>query len=614
MSIQNTLEPYRSQSTPQKTLVDLLVKSIKIKRNAFMGTNSPQKTHSQISKDGDTVKSALEDATEKGIQHEEKKVLPTRELFIFPTRAKKPLTPRGFHNARLESQWTGKESTQWGAPCGEKNGFMVIDIDVKGDGLETAKTLDFSDTLIVQTPSGGFHAYYQYDNRSKNLKTTVGVLPGIDIRNDGSYVVIYDHIDRSRIQTIPEPLLKALSSAKRAPNIKASLSEAAEGGRNQHLTRKAGKMQRLGVLTLEALSELNERECNPPLEDTEVRLIFESISRYAPEPEDEAEGSPEATVQDLVAPMIEYLSNPNVVKGESTGIEHLDSLLGGGKRLGELSVMLAEAKSGKNTFWHYQMVHMLDRGIACAYASRELDPASEVLPNLVTLAQGKNAYKHGHDEAQILERIKSWKLVFSEGLGQYNDVSELFIWLENKISEGIKFLWIDHLHFCLPDSEDFKSVSNFIRELRKIARSRMVHIDLIIQPKGGTTQFNRSGKIFDNDLDVGQLRGGAALGQALDNLITMQRVRDEDGDKTDVSKISLKSARNKLAKLGSFYAAYDRDTMRFSEVSKPSDPVTEERGENRYHRAAKRNRTTKDPKDVPVFDLSQNGFNLRKGL
>jgi hypothetical protein len=54
---------------------------------------------------------------------------------------------------------------------------------------------------------------------------------------------------------------------------------------------------------------------------------------------------------------------------------------------------MAEAKTGKNTFWHFQQRTMLDKGVAVGYASRELSPETEVLPNLLTLKIGKNLYK-----------------------------------------------------------------------------------------------------------------------------------------------------------------------------------------------------------------------------
>jgi hypothetical protein len=82
-----------------------------------------------------------------------------RELFIFPTRDKRPLTARGFHDAQPESHWSGEEAEQWGAPTGAVNGFFVVDVDAKKNGLETAASIDWGNGHIVQTPGEGFMSF-----------------------------------------------------------------------------------------------------------------------------------------------------------------------------------------------------------------------------------------------------------------------------------------------------------------------------------------------------------------------------------------------------------------------------------------------------------------------
>jgi hypothetical protein len=60
-------------------------------------------------------------------------------------------------------------------------------------------------------------------------------------------------------------------------------AEIGEGGRNAYLAKAAGRMQKIGVLTLAALQEVNERDCSPPLDAYEVEQVYHSIARYAPE-------------------------------------------------------------------------------------------------------------------------------------------------------------------------------------------------------------------------------------------------------------------------------------------------------------------------------------------
>jgi hypothetical protein len=142
-------------------------------------------------------------------------------------------------------------------------------------------------------------------------------------------------------------------------------------------------MQKIGVLTLAALQEVNERDCAPPLDDAEVESVFKSVSRYAPASTPEEDETPQPKIvwaADMIGDMFTFLRDKGKTLGEPTGVKALDELLGGGKRLGELTVTMAEAKTGKNTFWHYQQRTMLDKGIAVGYASRSSLPKPKFCP------------------------------------------------------------------------------------------------------------------------------------------------------------------------------------------------------------------------------------------
>lgn len=93
-----------------------------------------------------------------------------------------------------------------GVPTGTKSGFTVIDIDVKDMGLEVWKLITkkydidsiFYGAIQVRTQHGGIHYYMEYDETLKNSSKLVKLLDkengkfidiGIDIRNDGGYII-----------------------------------------------------------------------------------------------------------------------------------------------------------------------------------------------------------------------------------------------------------------------------------------------------------------------------------------------------------------------------------------------------------------------------------------
>ena len=80
-----------------------------------------------------------------------------------------------------------------GIATGSQSGITVIDIDNKHDGLQNWRNIAIElgenkvDTYTVATGGGGIHLYFQY---SDAIKTGTNVLgPGIDVRNNGGYIV-----------------------------------------------------------------------------------------------------------------------------------------------------------------------------------------------------------------------------------------------------------------------------------------------------------------------------------------------------------------------------------------------------------------------------------------
>jgi len=139
-----------------------------------------------------------------------------------------------------ETPEIGGEYFSLGIRCGKASNLFVIDIDNKEDGDKNGinnwkKLLDDEnpfpgspfdiDTYIVDTGGGGMHYYFSYDDRVKQIRNNVGILPGIDIKTEGGQVVApgcihtsgkqYNARDQNaKVNPIPEWLLRILLAAK----------------------------------------------------------------------------------------------------------------------------------------------------------------------------------------------------------------------------------------------------------------------------------------------------------------------------------------------------------------------------------------------------------------
>lgn len=119
-------------------------------------------------------------------------------LPVFPCGIdKRPLVQGGFKAAskdpdQISKWWTTYLGAMIGIPTGQASGLVVIDVDVKNgvDGFESLKQLEsLPKTLMVKTPSGGAHLYFNHDP-DRPLRNSISQLgPGLDVRGDGGYII-----------------------------------------------------------------------------------------------------------------------------------------------------------------------------------------------------------------------------------------------------------------------------------------------------------------------------------------------------------------------------------------------------------------------------------------
>ena len=127
-----------------------------------------------------------------------------RGWFVFPLKArgKKPLTDhaaglvRGFKDAsnspkQAQAWWTEHPNANIGIACGD-SGLVVLDIDDEvGEasiaGLPIMVDEPRPPEVVTGRPGGGRHLYFKANGKKYSNKAAI--LPGVDIRTDGGYVV-----------------------------------------------------------------------------------------------------------------------------------------------------------------------------------------------------------------------------------------------------------------------------------------------------------------------------------------------------------------------------------------------------------------------------------------
>lgn len=229
------------------------------------------------------------------------------ELFPVLPNKKRPATPNGFHDATCDAEairrWREDiPDANIGLRTGKASEVFVLDIDIKNGapGMDSLAELEevhgeLPATLSATTPSGGCHYFFRYPEAGVRCRTNL--MPGIDIRGDGGYVVVapsqvdgqsYKWVDREQeIASAPSWLVEMIASKAPADTRLAgsALSGLAEGQRNDGIFRFAASLRARGVRYEEAeilLYNAADR-ASPPLDHKEAKQCLESAyGRYEP--------------------------------------------------------------------------------------------------------------------------------------------------------------------------------------------------------------------------------------------------------------------------------------------------------------------------------------------
>ena len=196
-------------------------------------------------------------------------------------------------------------------PTGPINGITVLDFDIRDyyNGIHNfiVEGYKIPTTAGAHTPSGGFHLYFNSGNEV--LPNSVSNLAiGVDVRGDGGYVIappsqsvkgaykwetdwFHPKKGLSKLPLIiknkilfEQRLLNNKSKSKQgssSPLSKEIDSPIFEGSRNNELTRRCGYLFRKysSDKVLEIMRHINQRCCNPPIEDRELYRIVCSIAK-----------------------------------------------------------------------------------------------------------------------------------------------------------------------------------------------------------------------------------------------------------------------------------------------------------------------------------------------
>ena len=253
---------------------------------------------------------------------------------VFPCLpgGKRPLTPRGFHDAttnprQVQAWWRTHPEANLAVPTGAASGIVVVDVDVHGpvDGylaFERAHRAGLVTgwQLLTPPPSGGMHAYYPATTE-QGQRSWQAARAGIDFRGAGGYIIVppstvstgeqaagyrvrristgpVSGLDSNRLRDFldprPTPPRTSGQGVERSSDVSrlaAWVAARGEGERNRGLFWAACRLAENGVPAPEALDVLSAAASQAGLGEREINVTVRSAYRTA-QPESRLLSSP----------------------------------------------------------------------------------------------------------------------------------------------------------------------------------------------------------------------------------------------------------------------------------------------------------------------------------
>lgn len=498
-------------------------------------------------------------------------------VFPIKPRLKEPIVAKGFLTAtnnveQVAAWWSAHPNANIGLWPGQ-SGLVIVDLDSKSAETIARNFGLFSEpTLECRTgrEGGGRHLYFKRPLFHVSNAKPFTACDELEVRGDAGYVVlppsihpsgrVYQWLGRvEEIRELPASFLVELeaaqsrqtsSDAARGAAREIALEESiGEGGRNNTLTRYAGRLLAKGIdeeETLSLLAAMNVARCKPPLPFDEVNAIVASIARKeSTKPraqsairlvtDDEAPDPAPAipAPRDLAATQLEAARNiltRDLTLAPRWAWPELDTLAGP-MLPGDLVVVGALTGNGKSTLLMSQMDAFASKRVPTLYLPLEVDPAicrlrwaAWKLQLTVThvLRQDWSRLPEGSKEALdgVLEEQASNPFMHfaTPKRVTYAALNEWCRWAVDQA--GCRVVMIDHFHrLDAGDPANFRvAITELARRVKDLARELGVAIL-------AAAQLNRGADPVDAYIPprLERLKEAGGIGEEADAVLMLSR-------------------------------------------------------------------------------------------
>lgn len=277
-----------------------------------------------------------------------------------------------------------------------------------------------------------------------------------------------------------------------------------------------------------------------------------------------------------LADELRELKNSEAPRGESTGWNSVDEVLGG-IRPGEMTVVTGDSGSGKSTWTAALALNQAQRGIPVLIAPFE-QTAVEVLIKLISM-QGKRSFfdMDGPELDYVIEDLASLGTIYfldRHGKIPLSDLKDAFFTAVYQF--GVRFIDVDHLHFFLDYANTprpHETIKGAMELLSAWTKQLGVHLAIVVHP----TKLGRDSRGVLRKPDLDDLYGSVGIKQEADNGVRIHREREEGGSGSDMVELTFLKCRSPAGSEGTVWFYFDPSGERYLSAQAP-EPKSKSKG------------------------------------
>ena len=476
---------------------------------------------------------------------------------------------------------------------GQISGVDVVDVD----SYKGKEGIVIDSPIKVSTPRGGTHYYFKH---VEGVRPGVNAEIGVDLRGDGSYVLIppsigpngnkYSWVKGGELDALPytpkEIVDKITKNGKESVFDLEESMNVSQGGRNAALHKASVSLiSKHGAEMAWKLVLGMNNAYSPPLPEREVTILFKSAAKFVENnpPRNMGNGSSNS-FEDIVQEKewkeptltedldkVKALLREGKQIGYPTGFPALDDI-SGGLIPSQSYLIFGDTNTGKSLFLVNILVYLAKNDIKCLYFDLENSMLMSTERQILITEEGRLTKRVWDDIVrdkkadEFIDKLKAYPLRIYDISKMYDrfgviNYEAVEVVMNEALKSGVQVIAIDHLHYFEPNEQNFSLLGNIARKINDFCSKNNIVVLLVAHTKKGLLRV-KNDKVKADRPTLDSVAGAGLITRHTKNVIAIRR-NGSSSEPTEQRETFVYVDKTKNGPTGMFKLEFDPETLLF---------------------------------------------------